>query len=248
MFERGVKAVLIQDQREAGRYLAKYPVDTLFSTPVRPYLTVHRLDKGEFLFRGDADMNRLYFLVEGRAKTCIIHPNGQESLLAFPGPGTVMGDMELVGARTDAYLVEAVEPCVAIALALGPCRGEVLKDPKFLLCLCRLMADKLYAEDARFSALQAFPLKPKLADFILKTQAEGRYAEPLGRTARHLGVSDRHLQRLLAELCGEGILGREGRGYRVLDGDRLDALAADINSVRDGPGFLRFLGADPATL
>lgn len=227
---------------EARRILERYPVERLFSRPVGEYLSVHRIRRGEYLFRGDADANRLYFLVEGRAKTYILHPNGSESLLAFPGPGTVMGDMELVGARTEPYLVQALTDCVAVTLALALCREQVLSDAAFLLRLCRLLSDKLYAEDARLSAQQAFPLLPKLADFILRTQADGLYAEPLVRTAQYLGASERHLQRLLTDLCGQGCLTRLGRSrYRVTGPDRLRELAGEMNQFQEAGGFLQFL-------
>lgn len=239
---KGRLAMAVLVGAEARRYLERYPVERMFSAPVGQYLSVHRIPRGEHLFRGDADANRLYFLVEGRAKTYILHPNGSESLLAFPGPGTVMGDMELVGARTEPYLVQALTDCVAVTLALALCRETVLADPAFLLRLCRLMADKLYAEDGRLSAQQAFPLLPKLADFILRTQAEGLYTEPLVSTAKYLGASERQLQRLLVRLCGEGALARLGRSrYRVEDRDRLRELAGEMNRFQEAGGFLQFL-------
>ncbi len=230
----------IKDRAVSERYIDLYPVERMFSFPVRTYLSVHALAKGEYLFRADDAVNRLYFLVEGRAKSYIIHPNGSESLLAFPGPGTVMGDMELVGSVTESYMVQAIEPCIAIELNLRDCREKVLSDAKFLLLLCRLMGNKLYRKDAHLSAVQSFTLKSKLSNFILMTQSDGVFMEPLTQTAQYLGVSYRHLQRAVALFCENGILKREKRKYRIADKAALEEFAKDIRSAAGAEdGFFR---------
>ena len=232
----------IKDSAVSERYIDLYPLERMFSFPVRMYLHVHALAKGEYLFRTDDAVNRLYFLVEGRAKSYIIHPNGRESLLAFPGPGTVMGDMELVGSVTESYMVQALEPCIAIELNLRDCREQVLGVAKFLLLLCRLMGNKLYRKDAHLSAVQSFTLKSKLAEFIFMTQSDGVFSEPLTQTAQYLGVSYRHLQRAVAHFCESGILKREEKKYRIVGRAALENLAGDIRSSTGAEdGFLRFI-------
>lgn len=234
--------MLIRDKDTADKYLDLYPVEEFFSFPARSYLGVHLIPKGEFLFRADEAANRLYFLVEGRAKTYVVHPNGQESLLAFPGPGTIMGDMELVGSKTESYMVQAVESCVAIELMLSRCRSKVLSDAKFLLHLCQLMGDKLYYKDSHLSTVQSFTLRPKLAEFILLTQTDGRFTELLTQTAQYLGVSYRHLQREIAGLCNSGVLARDKRAYVIKDVGALKEFAGDINPTQSGKGFFKFFG------
>ncbi|MCE5235417.1 MAG: transcriptional regulator YeiL [Clostridiaceae bacterium] len=232
----------ISDRASSERYIAQYPVERMFSFPIRRNLSVHAISKGEYLFRSDEAVNRLYFLVEGRAKTYIVHLNGNESILAFPGPGTIMGDMELVGSVTESYMVQAIEPCIAIELNLRGCREQVLGDAKFLLLLCRLMGNKLYRKDTHLSAVKSFTLKSKLAEFILLTQTDGIFAEPLTQTAQYLGVSYRHLQRAMAAFCKSGIVTRENKKYLISDKEMLEELVGDICSeTREEQGFLKFI-------
>lgn len=231
----------INDSAFVQEYLARFPVDRLFSVPVAPYLSVHRIPKDDYLFRADDPANRLYFLTEGRSKTYVVHAGGQEALLSFSGPGTIMGDMELVGAHTDAYMVQAIEDCMAVELALQHCRDAVLQDAVFLLRLCRLMGNKLYKKDGRLSVMQSFPLKLRLAEFILLTQSDGVFREPLTQTAPYLGVSYRHLQRAVAELCDTGVLRRAGRHYEIADMPRLARWAAGIDPAPPSWGFFEFL-------
>lgn len=230
----------IRNAALAAQYLARYPVEELFSFPVRDALYVHAIESGEYLFRYDDALNRLYFLVEGRSKSYVVHANGSVSLLAFSGPGTIMGDMELIGSIADDYLVQAVAPCIAIELDLRNCREQVLNDAKFLRLLARLFGNKLYRKDQHLSASQTLTTKQALAQFILLMQTGGIFSEPLTTTAQYLGVNYRHLQRVIAELCTSGILERLHRAYRICDTAALTAIAPDTASSTDR-GFLAFL-------
>lgn len=50
------------------------------------------------------------------------------------------------------------------------------------------------------------------------------FEERLTEAAEYLGVSYRHLQRIIARFCDEGILERTRGGYRLLKGDYLEDL------------------------
>ena len=226
---------------EAEIYLQRFPIEKLFSISVRDKLIVHKILRGAYLFREDEARNRLYFIVEGRAKTYVMHRNGVESLISFLGPGMIMGDMELVGAQTEMYMVQAVEPCAAIELPIHDFRENVLQDAKFLRILCHEIANKLHKNDMRFTTMQAFPLKPRLAEFILLAQAGGEFSEQLIATAQYLGVSYRHLLRVLSEFCDEGVLKR-GRGhYTIQDMKKIKDWMNDIQPYESSEGFLAFL-------
>jgi CRP-like cAMP-binding protein len=230
------------NRKTTEQYLTRYPLENMFSFPVRRFLNVRTIPKQGYLFRSDESANRLYFLVEGRAKTYVLHSNGNEAILAFPGPGTIMGDMELVGSITESYMVQAIEQCVAFELDLLACREQVLQDSKFLLLLCRLMGNKLYYKDVHLSAVKSFDLKTKLAEFILLTQTDGVFKEPLVQTAQYLGVSTRHLQRVLASFCTMGILKRVRNWFSILDQKALEGFMDNTHfSLGKDQGFLSFI-------
>ena len=50
------------------------------------------------------------------------------------------------------------------------------------------------------------------------------FSGPLTNAAGSVGVSYRHLQRLLNALCGEGILRRTAHGFEIADREALLAL------------------------
>ena len=159
-------------------------MEELFSFPVRDALYVHAIESGEYLFRYDDALNRLYFLVEGRSKSYVVHANGSVSLLAFSGPGTIMGDMELVGSITDDYLVQAVAPCIAIALDLRNCREQVLNDAKFLRLSCAEEGGENKAERDYYAVKINF--KAENGEAVRRVDAEiSEHGEAYRRVAQH---------------------------------------------------------------
>ena len=75
-----------------------------------------------------------------------------------------------------------------------------------------------------FSALHT--AEERLCAYIRETSYRSFFREVLTDTASSIGVSYRHLHRMLAALCGKGILEKTPQGYRVLDPARLEKKAA----------------------
>ena len=76
---------------------------------------------------------------------------------------------------------------------------------------------------------QAYPLKVRFAEFILKMSVNGYYREPHTEVAEFLGVTYRHLLYVLAQLVEDGLLEKTKRGYRIVDESGLEGIAESIN-------------------
>ena len=63
-----------------------------------------------------------------------------------------------------------------------------------------------------------------ITDFFRFILIRTLFEERLTEAAEYLGVSYRHLQRIIARFCDEGILERTRGGYRLLKGDYLEDL------------------------
>ena len=68
---------------------------------------------------------------------------------------------------------------------------------------------------------QSFPLKNRLAGFILETAENRVYGEPHTEAAEYLGATYRHLLYVIAEFYKEGLLHKSEVGYRITDADTL---------------------------
>ena len=91
--------------------------------------------------------------------------------------------------------------------------------------VCRLLSDKNSGDIKNYSRNQAYPLKVKLASFILMTENNGVYREKHTEASGYLGVTYRHLLYVIADFVKEGILEKSPTGYRILNRKRLNELA-----------------------
>ena len=64
----------------------------------------------------------------------------------------------------------------------------------------------------------------RLARYIHSTRRGDMFEERLTEAAEYLGVSYRHLQRIIAKFCADGLLERVRGGYRVCKPERIEDL------------------------
>ena len=203
-----------------------------FSTDIRERLEVHVYKRNEFICRELEELNRLYFIVEGRVKMYQTHRNGKISLISFYSVGSILGEIELLGVMETAHSVQAVEDTVCIELPLYEIREVLLKDSVFLLAIAKYLGYKAIQNADNMMKSQAYTLESRLAAFILLSSPNNRYEEKHMEASQYLGVSYRHLLRTIATFVKNGYLVKESGGYTVLDKDMLEHLSEEMVDIR----------------
>ena len=122
--------------------------------------------------------------------------------------------------------VTAQTECRGWVIQWEHCREKMLADPVFLRALCVASNEKAVRVTAATVRNQNYPLKNRLATFLLNTQHRGVYREPHAQAAAYLGVSYRHLLSVLAAFQQEGLVEKTPEGYHL----RLGRLAGPANS------------------
>lgn len=196
----------------------------LFSFDITPYARQQVYSSGGVIFAEWQQTSQLLYLVEGRAKCAMSHANGRVTALDFVQGPCFLGEMELLGVQEDTSAVTALTDCLCWVIDLTGCREKLLADPVFLRELCILSSEKTIRISTAAARNQIYPLKNRLATFLLNTQRQGLYGEPHTEAAAYLGVSYRHLLYVLAGFVKEGLLEKTLQGYRILDRPGLEAL------------------------
>ncbi len=125
----------------------------------------------------------------------------------------LLGDVEFLDAQFTPFFVEARTDVYTLAIYQSRYREALLKDPVFLLYLCRNLANKL---NGAVTASRHLPLKHRV-EISLRYVAENDTITNIAHLAKSLNVSNRQLLRVLKELCEEGMLEHERKGvYRLL--------------------------------
>ena len=211
-----------------ARALASSDFQTFFSFDIAPYVELHTFEEKEILTREGEPFPYLYYLISGKVKITMSHSNGNVSLLTFLEAPSLMGELGLIGVETQARGIEAVTPCVCLAVSLNQHGQRLLGDNQFLLHVCQMLGERVINRTDRYTRSLNYPLENRLAAFILLTEQDGLYLEKHTEAAEYLNVSYRHLLYVLSQFCQQKWLKKEGRKYWIEDRGALEELARAI--------------------
>lgn len=213
-------------------YYNHFPLSDYFSFDIRPYTLIMQFDSEENLLYEGETPYFLYYLIDGRAKLFLSHGNGRISLINFLNAPCFIGEMELIGAQGIANGVTAITPCTCYAIQVSKCKDKILNDTKFLYALCLFLSQKAIGNTCNYSKNQSYPLKTRLANFILLTSCNRIYREKHTEVSEFLGVTYRHLLYVLANFVKCGYLKKTEYGYYIQDINALRKIA-EINYTKE---------------
>ena len=140
----------------------------------------------------------------------------------------IEGEMELLGFDGDVLNVRATERTILAGIPVDRCRHLLLEDTVFLRRLCLEISRKEREKIFSIARTQGYPIRNRLAEFILETSEDGRYHIRKVDASESLGTSYRRIQQVMSAFVNEGYLIREGTGYRINDRKALEVLASEL--------------------
>jgi CRP-like cAMP-binding protein len=193
---------------------------------------------GEALCAEGEEGDTLFIIETGAARVVRYAANGRDAILAFLGPGDVIGEIACLGGVPRAAAVEAQTAVQAWVVRRGDVLALLRRDADLAASFIRLLATRLSEADALLMSMSALKMRGRLASGLLQLFARhGKEAAKGARlkleiTQRELGafvgLSRENVSRVLAEWRLANIIAIEPGGEIVLrDRDRLEDLALD---------------------
>jgi CRP/FNR family transcriptional regulator, cyclic AMP receptor protein len=105
-----------------------------------------RYRRGDVLFHQGDDAGAVHVLLSGHVKAAMLN-DGREVILAFPGPGELLGELSAVDGEPRSGTVRAVEDVEALVVPGSAFRGFLERRPRVALVLLRSVAARLRASD-----------------------------------------------------------------------------------------------------
>lgn len=195
---------------------------------------VEAFDAGEKIVGAHNKITSLRFLVQGKAKICLVHENGRASILDFIGSGDYIGELSFLEIETQPKDVIAISACICLCFPFSLTQDILTKDAAFLFSLNQYLGKKMLKRSWFHAKSQNYELKDRLAAYILRSETGGVYKEKHTETAEFLGVSYRHLLYTLQQFQQEGLLVKNAKGYKIHSAG-LKLLAKDIDDALDMP-------------
>ncbi|MBE0337564.1 cyclic nucleotide-binding domain-containing protein [Paenibacillus sp. 28ISP30-2] len=224
----------IQDQEQLKHFLQLHQLETILHEPLRPYLSLHRLEQGEKLCSQGDSIEHLYILVQGKVKIYTSSTEGKTLVLCFKTPIEVIGDVEYIRRSNVINTVEAVSPIYVIGIH-QQWMNKYGRDYAPMLQFLLDIVTRKFCMDSDFSSFNLmYPVEVRLASYLLSVSFEEGdsssfheelRASSLVDVANLIGTSYRHLNRVIRKMSADGLVERV-RGYIVIrDREGLDQLA-----------------------
>ena len=195
-----------------------------------------RFEPGETIITEGEEISRVLIMIRGRAKICRDAPNGKSLILCWYISQGVIGEIELLAGHALATAtVIAISEVECVALGFSLCSKELERNITFSNCLCKLLAEKLAESSINLSSSALYTAEQRLCSYILQAASDrGLFCDVLTDVACSIGVSYRHLLRMLVQLCERGILEKRESGYKIQNKEILAACSCNNDSLRNG--------------
>jgi CRP/FNR family cyclic AMP-dependent transcriptional regulator len=205
------------DAMAAAAPIKTYPAGALVYTPHQPLET-------------------LFILKKGRIRIFRVSPDGRALTTAIINPGTIFGEMVIVGQQMHDSFAEALDDIVVCVMSKNDVQRLLLGDPRIAARISETLGRRLAQLEQRLSDA-IFKSVPERVAGTLSVIAAPRHGRPLSRTpqvqltheqlAELAGTSRETTTKVLGEFADQGLISL-GRGrITILDADSLHALAGD---------------------
>lgn len=177
-----------------------------------------RFAAGEEVLREGQPIGWLSIIVDGNAKVCRTAPNGKSLILCYNISRGMIGEIELMTRQMNATCsVKAVTDFECVAVTYQNCLAELKTNLVFLNKLGTELAEKLTASSDSFTSIALCTGEQRLCAYLIQNSHRGLFRDTLTDVSCSVGMSYRHMFRLLGQLCKEGILEKRESGYFILD-------------------------------
>jgi CRP/FNR family cyclic AMP-dependent transcriptional regulator len=191
---------------------------------------------GELLFSPPQEMETLFILKQGRVRIFRVSPDGRALTTAIITPGTIFGEMMLLGQQMHDNFAEALEQVTVCVMSRADVQRFLLSDARIALRISEILGNRVAQLERRLSD-SVFKSVPQRVATTLCLLADEEQRRPLSKgiqvsltheqVAALAGTSRETTTKILNEYADQQLL-RLGRGrITILDLARLAAEAGD---------------------
>ena len=177
---------------------------------------------------------RVVVIERGHAKVTATTQEGKEIVLAFRGPGDIVGEAAALSGEPRTATVRALEPIDALAIAVADFEAVLERHPRIALVLLRVVIGRLKEADRQQFEFAAFHTIERIA--LRLVELAERFGEPCDDGVRislrisqeelagWAGASREATTKALHDLREIGLIDTERRSVTVHSVDGLKAL------------------------
>lgn len=179
---------------------------------------------------GDA-LAFFYIIIEGRVAIHNYSEQGNVAVVDYVEQNGVLGDMEFFNHCNYLHTAVAVVPTTILLIPLEVVHSHLTTSVPFLMRMCLVLTEKLMKSSVKNARSLLYPAKNKLCKTIVQTSEKFESATipfVMKDMSSMMGISDRHIRRLLSELVEEKIILRQNKTIQILNMKQLQRYSTDF--------------------
>lgn len=183
-------------------------------------------ERGRIFYTPGETGEVLFVLKKGRVQIYRLSTEGKKLVIAILEPGTMFGEMALIGQGMYNTFAEAVEPCTLCAMSRRDVELLLAKFPPVGLRLLEIMGARLRDAEGQLEELAFKSIPSRLAALLLKLQkdnsVEGHTHQDL---AEMIGTYRETATLALNDFKTQGLIKVDRKRIEICDAQRLKELA-----------------------
>jgi CRP/FNR family cyclic AMP-dependent transcriptional regulator len=183
---------------------------------------------GKIFYAPEDAGEALFILKEGKVQLYRISPDGRKIVTNTLGPGTIFGEMSLIGQGMYDSFAEATEQCAVCKMDRADLEELLLEKPQVALRILEVISRRLLEVEARLEDMAFKTVAGRLASLLLRLMREqGTTIRGLTHQnlADDIGTHRETATQTLSTFKAEGLLETGRKRIEILDPDGLQRIA-----------------------
>ncbi len=134
--------------------------------------TMTTCEKGRVFYTPDETGEVLFLLKKGRVQLYRISPEGKKLVIATLGPGSIFGEMSMVGQGMHNTFAEAVDECTLCVMSRADLERVLVSKPQVGLRIVETLGQRLREAEARLEDIAFKNIPARLASLLLRLYEE----------------------------------------------------------------------------
>ncbi|MGG7618982.1 Crp/Fnr family transcriptional regulator [Bacillus coreaensis] len=204
--------------------IKKAALENILPPEITPSLSVKAYNKNEVVNVSGEEVNYLYIIVEGKVAIINSSEEGNFAVVTYLEVGEMLGDIEYFNKCNYLHTAVASQPVSILLIPLEIVNEYLTKLANFLLLMCISMSDKLMKSSIKNARSLLYPAHQKLCMFIVQAAERSKSNTIYFKhkdVANEIGISERHMRRIMNELVEEGIILKISKQLTILNMEAL---------------------------
>lgn len=191
--------------------------------------TITNVPRGRVFYQPEDVSEVLFLIKQGKVQLYRISPEGKKLVIATLGPGTLFGEMALLGQQMHNAFAEALDDCMILVMSRADLERLILSKPLVGLRLLEITGRRLNDAEARLEDMAFKGIPARLASLLLRLSAERNSPDILGMThqdlAETIGTYRETATQVLNDMKTQGLIEIGRKRITICDSERLAEVA-----------------------